>query len=149
MSTKNNNKKQRRKYGFLFERIIANYLYKKGYAVIRSPASGGAKKRPEPDLVIFKNGKAIGIELAVRSEDRGYEVNIKRALKMKEFIERSGIEVYICVKYRDEPIKCISYQYVLNELKQRNIRYITVPSWKFRKEGIKLLELLRMKLQPS
>jgi len=130
--------------GTKLERRVARFLWKLGYAVVRAPASGGGGKGwIEPDLVVMKNGKAIAIELAYRSRLDNIKVLTYKVKKLREFVERARIPLYLCVKYARQPIRCISYEYLFKELETGSKLQVVVPKDKILREGIKLTDLLR------
>ena len=134
-----NVKPEKSKYGIILEKKVANFLYYKGYAVIRSAGSGRGKRRPEPDLIVIKDGKAVAIELTYRSNKRNIGIPTYHVQRLKEFIDKAKIKMLLCVKYSREEIKCIDYSYIFNELKNFKLKYITVPAWKIEKEGKDLI----------
>jgi|ECHhosMinimDraft_1075155.scaffolds.fasta_scaffold07715_2 Holliday junction resolvase len=88
----------RKRRGTEEERRILTLLRDRGFAVIRSPASGSKRKDPVPDIVAMKDGVILLIE--VKSRRNGKQVYVKRdqAEGILEFAHRSGGELFLAVK---------------------------------------------------
>ena len=88
-----------RRIGFAHERELAVKLWRKGFAVIRAPASGSKTKRiVYPDIVAIKNGYVLAIEVKTTHGEKPIYVPAHQVEKIKEFIKRSGGEGFIAVK---------------------------------------------------
>ncbi len=88
-----------RRIGFAHERELAIKLWKKGFAVIRAPASGSKTKRiMYPDIVAIKNGYVLAIEVKTTHGEKPIYIPAHQVQKLKEFIKRSGGEGFIAVK---------------------------------------------------
>ncbi len=83
------------KKGARAERELADLLWARGYAVIRSAGSGNSYS---PDIVAIKDGTVLAFECKAWNRDR---VTISRVQmeKMLEWRKRSGAELYIAWKY--------------------------------------------------
>ncbi len=119
MNRKNSKINKQASLGRILERKLANYLYFKGYAVIRSAGSGAGKIRPEPDIVVMKNGKFICIEVTTKSELKDIEINLSKIRRIKEFVERAGTKAYLCVKYGEMKFLCIDYDFIFEKAKNK------------------------------
>ncbi len=85
-----------------YERQLASLLYKRGWAVMRAPASGAKVKRyPYPDLVALKKGYAAAIEVKTVSEERAIYVPKRQVETLMEWKARGGAEPWIAVKVLD------------------------------------------------
>ena len=88
-----------RKIGFAHERELAVKLWKKGFAVMRAPASGSKTRRVVyPDIVAIRNGYVLAIEVKTTHGDKPIYVPYHQVEKLREFIKRSGGEGFIAVK---------------------------------------------------
>ncbi len=88
-----------RRIGFAHERELAVKLWRKGFAVIRAPASGSKTKRiVYPDIVAIKNGYVLAIEVKTTHGEKPIYIPAHQVQKLKEFIKRSGGEGFIAVK---------------------------------------------------
>lgn len=86
------------KTGSREERELVKMLWDAECAAMRAPASGGATKKPLPD-VIAGNGKIyLAIEVKSSSLERIY-INSEKIVGLKEFADTFGAEPYIGVKF--------------------------------------------------
>lgn len=75
-------------------------LAKIGWYVIRAPASGGGSSSIiYPDLLAYRNGRIIGIEVKVRMDNRDVEISKDRFRKLMWIQQTFGIKMYLCVYY--------------------------------------------------
>lgn len=88
----------RKRRGSEVERRVLSLLRDRGFAVVRSPASGSKRKDPVPDIVAMKGGIILLIE--VKSRRKGGQVYVQReqAEGILEFTHRSGGELFLAVK---------------------------------------------------
>ncbi len=92
----------RRGKGFNRERELARILWKKGFAVLRAPASGAkTKKLVYPDLIALKKGTILVFEVKTREKPGIIYIDRKQFMKFMEFIRRSGGQGYVAVKIMD------------------------------------------------
>ena len=97
------------KTGSKEERELVNKLWESGFAAMRAPASGGATKRPLPD-VIAGNGKLyLAIEVKSTKLDHIYIDNLKIA-NLLEFSEIFGAKPYIGAKFTRQPWRFIKIE---------------------------------------
>ncbi len=89
----------RRRRGFSHERDLLMKLWKKGFAVMRAPASGAKARRfAVPDLVAIRNGVVLVFEVKTMREERDLYVPVHQVSKLIEFVKRSGGYAFIAVK---------------------------------------------------
>ncbi len=89
----------RRRRGFSHERDLLMKLWKKGFAVMRAPASGARARRfAVPDLVAIRNGVVLAFEVKTMREVRDLYVPGHQVFKLMEFVKRSGGHAFIAVK---------------------------------------------------
>lgn len=94
------------KKGSVEERDLVNKLWDAGFAAMRAPASGGATKRPLPD-VLAGNGKLyLAIEVKSTRQDHIYIDNDKIS-NLKEFCSIFGATPYIGAKFIRKPWRFI------------------------------------------
>jgi len=87
------------KKGSAEERNLVNQLWGKKFAAMRAPASGGATKRPLPD-VLAGNGKIyLGIEVKTTTKEKIY-IDSPQIDGLCEFCEMFGAEPYIGIKFK-------------------------------------------------
>jgi Holliday junction resolvase len=87
--------------GIYEERGLVNILWKRGFAVVRVPASGSATKRPLPDMVA--GSRKRGLHLAIEAKAIGAEtiyVDKKCVDQLVEFAETFGCEPFLAVKFK-------------------------------------------------
>jgi len=77
--------------GVRSERKLFNKLWDAGFMVMRSPASGGGRKHPQPDLLASNGSDIYGIETKRTGQDVVY---LKRdeVLKLASFCSRFGFD---------------------------------------------------------
>lgn len=86
----------------VYERELARKLYKRGWVVMRAPASGAKVRRyPYPDLVALKKGYSIAIEVKTTSEDKPIYIPKRQISILKEWHLKGGAEPWIAVKVLD------------------------------------------------
>lgn len=85
-----------------YERDLAQKLFRRGWAVMRAPASGAAAKRYlYPDLVALKHGRAVAIEVKTSSKERPIYLSRRQYEILKLWEERGGAEAWLAVKVLD------------------------------------------------
>jgi holliday junction resolvase Hjr len=102
------------------ERELVKKLWEADCAAMRAPASGGATKKPLPD-VIAGNGKVyLAIEVKSTSTDRIY-INSQKIDALRQFSDIFGAEPYVGAKFKREKWRFISIE-DLHKTKQENYR---------------------------
>ena len=87
------------KKGSAEERDLVHKLWDKNFAAMRAPASGGATKRPLPD-VLAGNGKIyLAIEVKTTSKEKIY-IDSPQIDGLCEFCNLFGAEPYLGVKFK-------------------------------------------------
>jgi len=69
------------------------------FAAMRAPASGGATKKPLPDVIAGNGSVYFAIEVKSSSQDRIY-IDSGKILGLREFSDIFGAKPYIGVKFR-------------------------------------------------
>ncbi|MDI6644674.1 MAG: Holliday junction resolvase Hjc [Methanobacteriaceae archaeon] len=87
------------KKGSKEERDLVKMLWDSNFAAMRAPASGGATKKPLPD-VLAGNGKIyLAIEVKSTSRDKIY-IDSQKINGLCEFSDIFGARPYIGIKFR-------------------------------------------------
>lgn len=95
------------KKGSREERQLVQMLWEADCAAMRAPASGGATKKPLPD-VIAGNGKVyLAIEVKSSSMERIY-INSQKIDGLREFSDLFGAQAYVGAKFKREKWRFIS-----------------------------------------
>ncbi|AWR99785.1 Holliday junction resolvase Hjc [Metallosphaera hakonensis] len=100
---------QRKSRGSSVERYVLSLLRDRGFAVIRSPASGSKRKDPAPDLVALKNGVILLIEVKSRRKTGHIYITKEQVAGILEFSRKSGGELFLAVKH-PKLLKFIRFQ---------------------------------------
>lgn len=87
------------KKGSAEERDLVHKLWDRDFAAMRAPASGGATKKPLPD-VIAGNGKIyLAIEVKTTTKDKIY-IDYPQIDDLELFSKKFGAKCYIGVKFK-------------------------------------------------
>ena len=85
-----------------YERELARKLYKRGWAVVRAPASGAKNKSyPVPDLVAVKRNYVAVFEVKTAKDERPIYIPKRQIAILREWVKRAGAEAFIAVKILD------------------------------------------------
>lgn len=97
------------KTGSVEERDLVNKLWNAGFAAMRAPASGGATKRPLPD-VLAGNGKLyLAIEVKSTRQDHIY-IDNEKITNLIEFSKIFGATPYVGSKFIRKPWRFIKLE---------------------------------------
>ncbi len=109
-----------RQRGFNAERELAVKLWRKGFAVVRGPASGSKTKRIiYPDLVAMYQGRIFVFEVKMRSKIESIYIEEEKINRLQEFARRAGGQALLAVK-----IKGIGWKIIpLDKLEKANQYY--------------------------
>jgi holliday junction resolvase Hjr len=86
------------KKGSREERELVHMLWSANCAAMRAPASGGATKKPLPDIVAGNGKIYLAIEVKSTSKDRIY-INSDKIEALCEFADKFGAKPYVGVKF--------------------------------------------------
>lgn len=87
------------KKGSAEERDLVHKLWDKNFAAMRAPASGGATKKPLPDVIAGNGDKYLAIEVKTTTKDKIY-VDFPQIDALKEFAQIFGAEPYLAIKFK-------------------------------------------------
>ncbi|MDR3290667.1 MAG: Holliday junction resolvase [Methanobrevibacter sp.] len=87
------------KKGSKEERDLVQLFWTKGFAAMRAPASGGATKRPLPDVLAGNSKRYLAIEVKTTSKELIY-IDSSQINGLYEFCEIFGAEPYVGVKFK-------------------------------------------------
>jgi len=83
--------------GYRYERELVEWLWRRGYAATRIPASGAANKHPVPDIVAGNGRVYLAIELKMRAGARFY-VSKSQVERLYVFARRFGATPLVVFK---------------------------------------------------
>jgi len=86
------------KTGSREERELVKMLWDADCAAMRAPASGGATKKPLPDVLAGNGTIYLAIEVKSTSLERIY-INSEKINGLKEFADTFGAKPYVGVKF--------------------------------------------------
>ncbi|MDD3984339.1 MAG: Holliday junction resolvase Hjc [Methanobacterium sp.] len=86
------------KTGSREERELVKMLWNANCAAMRAPASGGATKKPLPDVIAGNGSLYLAIEVKSTSSEKIY-IKSEKINGLKEFSDMFGAKPYIGVKF--------------------------------------------------
>lgn len=108
------------KTGSREERELVRMLWDADCAAMRAPASGGATKKPLPDVIAGNGNIYLAIEVKSSSLERIY-INSEKIEGLKEFSQIFGAQPYIGVKFLRKKWRFICLE-DLHKTKNNNYR---------------------------
>jgi holliday junction resolvase len=130
------------KKGSREERELVHMLWNANCAAMRAPASGGATKKPLPDI-IAGNGKIyLAIEVKSTSKDRIY-INSDKIDALCEFADIFGAKPYVGVKFTRKKWRFLDPN-ILMKTRQNNYKLDVDLAFK---SGLDFEELLKKSKQ--
>ncbi|MCQ2976729.1 MAG: Holliday junction resolvase [archaeon] len=87
------------KKGSAEERDLVHKLWDKGFAAMRAPASGGATKKPLPDVLAGNSKIYLAIEVKTTTKDKIY-IDYPQIDALVEFSEIFGATPYLGMKFK-------------------------------------------------
>jgi len=89
--------------GIQDERSLARLLWKRGFAVMRAPASGASTKMPRPDLVVGRRDR--GLQFAIEVKTTRKNVLYIRGASIAQLLEFSqifGCQPIVAIKFKGQ-----------------------------------------------
>jgi Holliday junction resolvase len=87
------------KKGSREERDLVRILWEKNFAAMRAPASGGATKKPLPDVLAGNGDIYLAIEVKTTTKDRIY-IDSQKISGLCEFSDIFGAQPYVGIKFK-------------------------------------------------
>lgn len=87
------------KKGSAEERDLVHKLWDRNFAAMRAPASGGATKKPLPDVIAGNGKKYLAIEVKTTTKDKIY-IDHPQIDALCEFSDTFGASPFIGVKFK-------------------------------------------------
>ena len=87
------------KKGSKEERDLVRMFWNNNFAAMRAPASGGATKKPLPDVLAGNGKKYLAIEVKTTTKDKIY-IDSDKIEKLIEFSKIFGSKPYIGIKFK-------------------------------------------------
>lgn len=87
--------------GSRVERELVKMLWDADCAAMRAPASGGATKKPLPDIIAGNGRIYLAIEVKTTSADHIY-ITSEKIKGLKEFSEIFGAEPFLGAKFKNK-----------------------------------------------
>ncbi len=87
------------KKGSKEERDLVRILWEKNFAAMRAPASGGATKKPLPDVLAGNGHIYLAIEVKTTTKDRIY-IDSQKISGLREFSDIFGAQPYVGIKFK-------------------------------------------------
>jgi Holliday junction resolvase len=87
--------------GIQDERSLVQLLWKRGFAVIRSPASGASTKMPRPDLIAGNHEKRLQFAIEVKTTAKKVLYVRRESInQLLEFSQRFGCQPIVALKFK-------------------------------------------------
>jgi Holliday junction resolvase len=87
------------KKGSKEERDLVRILWDESFAAMRAPASGGATKKPLPDVLAGNGEIYLAIEVKTTTKDRIY-IDSQKIQGLCEFSQIFGAQPYVGIKFK-------------------------------------------------
>ncbi len=97
------------KTGSVEERDLVNKLWDAGFAAMRAPASGGATKRPLPDVLAGNGNLYLAIEVKSTKQEHIY-IDNEKITNLIEFSDIFGATPYVGAKFIRKPWRFIKLE---------------------------------------
>ena len=94
------------KKGSIEERDLVKMFWDAGFAAMRAPASGGATKRPLPDVLAGNGDKYLAIEVKSTRQEHIY-IDNEKISNLVEFCDIFGAVPYVGAKFIRKPWRFI------------------------------------------
>jgi holliday junction resolvase len=125
------------KKGTREERDLVKMLWEANCAAMRAPASGGATKKPLPDVIAGNGSIYLAIEVKSSSLERIY-INSEKIEGLREFSDIFGAKPYVGAKFKNKKWRFIG----LDDLERTKAQNYKIDRDLAFKKGIEFDELL-------
>ncbi len=83
------------------ERNLVNTLWKKGFAVMRAPASGSATKRPLPDMIAGSKKRGLQLVIEVKTtRSKTLYIENDSVHQLVEFAQTFGCDPFLAIRFK-------------------------------------------------
>ena len=83
------------------ERELVRLLWRRGFAVIRAPASGGSTKMPRPDIVAGNSEREVQFAIEVKStHSESLYITHESLSQLVDFAQRFGCQPIVAIKFK-------------------------------------------------
>jgi len=87
--------------GIQDERDLAQLLWKRGFAVVRAPASGASTRMPRPDIVAGHSGRGVQFAIEVKTtHDEKLYISRESVIQLMDFSQRFGCQPILAIKFK-------------------------------------------------
>ena len=87
--------------GIQYERELVRLLWKRGFAALRAPASGGSTQMSRPDIIAGNSEKGIQLAIEVKTTNsKSLYVNRKSIEQLVDFAQRFGCQPMVAIKFK-------------------------------------------------
>lgn len=88
--------------GISDERALVKLLWKKGFAVMRAPASGSSTKMPRPDIIAGNSGKNLQFAIEVKTTHEEVLYMARESIsQLVEFAEHFGCQPIVALRFKN------------------------------------------------
>ena len=122
------------------ERSLVNRLWKSGFAVIRSPASGSSTKMPRPDIIAGNSLKDVQYAIEVKTtHQKTLYIPNESISQLVEFAQLFGCQPIVALRFKSnvkswifiQPEQLVqtptlNYKITMHEAKRRGIDFKTL-----------------------
>lgn len=83
------------------ERDLVRLLWRKGFAVLRAPASGASTQMPRPDIIAGHSGRGVQFAIEVKTtHDENLYIARESVSQLIDFAERFGCKPILAIKFK-------------------------------------------------
>jgi len=87
--------------GIQDERKLVRLLWKRGFAVMRAPASGASTQMPRPDIIAGNSNKGVQFAIEVKTtHNESLYIAHESVNQLLEFAQRFGCQPILAIKFK-------------------------------------------------
>ncbi|MFQ6075105.1 MAG: Holliday junction resolvase Hjc [Candidatus Bathyarchaeia archaeon] len=87
--------------GIQDERSLVRLFYRKGFAAVRTPASGGSTKMPRPDIIASSRERGVQLAVEVKTTSRkALYIPREPVDQLVDFADRFGCRPVLALKFK-------------------------------------------------